>query len=371
MGKLRAFLRSCVATPFNAVLSIVTLLLVGWLLADLLSWAVYRRGVERKFRARLRGARRGLLGVHQIALRATALRPLPGIGALARRHRGDAFGVRSRTHADTGAAHGDAPAHWPRRPDPAAVHRRAAARRRLRGIEARADHRLGRHHAHHRDRELDDRDLDPAWTPARARPPLRAAGDFLRLRDVHRAVAQPAADRRSVSGGGDVSAVRAAGIRVRQARPRADRVHAVQCCDLRRSLPRRPAGDPARPAGGRAQPRARLLAHHRSGRAAAGDPHRDARHDQHLRLDHQGNDRGADHRTHRIPCRAADRLRRPRMADRRPGALRLATCSPRWFSGPCASACRVTARGSTGGCGPLQPTEFPMVKASFAISYPA
>ena len=41
MGKLRAFLRSCVATPFNAVLSVVTLLLVGWLLTDLLSWAVF------------------------------------------------------------------------------------------------------------------------------------------------------------------------------------------------------------------------------------------------------------------------------------------------------------------------------------------
>jgi general L-amino acid transport system permease protein len=40
MSKLRAFLRSCLATPFNVVLSAVTLLLVGWLLADLLSWAV-------------------------------------------------------------------------------------------------------------------------------------------------------------------------------------------------------------------------------------------------------------------------------------------------------------------------------------------
>ena len=40
MGKLRLFLRSCVATPFNVVLSAVTLLLVGWLLADLVSWAV-------------------------------------------------------------------------------------------------------------------------------------------------------------------------------------------------------------------------------------------------------------------------------------------------------------------------------------------
>src|SRR3954454_22064068 len=41
MGGLRAFLRSCVATPFNVVLSIGTLLLIGWLLTDLLSWAVF------------------------------------------------------------------------------------------------------------------------------------------------------------------------------------------------------------------------------------------------------------------------------------------------------------------------------------------
>jgi general L-amino acid transport system permease protein len=41
MGKLRAFLRSCVATPFNGALSIVTLLLIGWLLKDVLSWAVF------------------------------------------------------------------------------------------------------------------------------------------------------------------------------------------------------------------------------------------------------------------------------------------------------------------------------------------
>ena len=40
MGKLRKFLRSCVATPFNVVLSIATLLLVGWLLSDLVVWAV-------------------------------------------------------------------------------------------------------------------------------------------------------------------------------------------------------------------------------------------------------------------------------------------------------------------------------------------
>ncbi len=41
-------------------------------------------------------------------------------------------------------------------------------------------------------------------------------------------------------------------------------------------------------------------------------------HDQHLRVDHQGNDRGADYRPDRISRRAADRVFRPRMADRRP-----------------------------------------------------
>ena len=100
------------------------------------------------------------------------------------------------------------------------------------------------------------------------------AGDLLCVRDLHRAVAQPAADRRAVPRGGDVSAVRPAGLRVRQARARADRLHAVQRRDLRRGVPRRPAGDPARPARSRAQPRARLLAHHRTCRAAAGHAHR-------------------------------------------------------------------------------------------------
>jgi len=41
MNKLRPFLASCVATPFNAVLSAVTLLLMGWLASDLLSWAAF------------------------------------------------------------------------------------------------------------------------------------------------------------------------------------------------------------------------------------------------------------------------------------------------------------------------------------------
>jgi general L-amino acid transport system permease protein len=39
-AKLRTLLRSSVATPFNAVLSIGTLLLVGWLLIDLVAWAI-------------------------------------------------------------------------------------------------------------------------------------------------------------------------------------------------------------------------------------------------------------------------------------------------------------------------------------------
>src|SRR3954469_12206353 len=41
MGRLRVFLQSCVATPFNVVLSLGTLLLIGWLLTDLLSWALF------------------------------------------------------------------------------------------------------------------------------------------------------------------------------------------------------------------------------------------------------------------------------------------------------------------------------------------
>jgi general L-amino acid transport system permease protein len=40
MGTFAAFLRSCVATPFNLVLSVVTVLLLGWLLRDLISWAL-------------------------------------------------------------------------------------------------------------------------------------------------------------------------------------------------------------------------------------------------------------------------------------------------------------------------------------------
>src|SRR5207244_1581788 len=40
MGKLAAFLRSCVATPFNIVLSILTVLLLAWLLPELIKWAI-------------------------------------------------------------------------------------------------------------------------------------------------------------------------------------------------------------------------------------------------------------------------------------------------------------------------------------------
>ena len=53
------------------------------------------------------------------------------------------------------------------------VDRRAVARRRLRGTAACADHRLGRHHAQHRDRRMVDRDRDSRRPAARARPPLR------------------------------------------------------------------------------------------------------------------------------------------------------------------------------------------------------
>jgi general L-amino acid transport system permease protein len=40
VGKLAALLRNCVATPFNVALSLVTVLLLGWLMRDLVSWAL-------------------------------------------------------------------------------------------------------------------------------------------------------------------------------------------------------------------------------------------------------------------------------------------------------------------------------------------
>jgi general L-amino acid transport system permease protein len=40
MSRLIAFARSCFATPFNAVLSILTLLLLAWLLPEFIKWAV-------------------------------------------------------------------------------------------------------------------------------------------------------------------------------------------------------------------------------------------------------------------------------------------------------------------------------------------
>ena len=40
MGKLAAFLRSCVATPFNIVLSALTVLLLAWLLPELIKWSL-------------------------------------------------------------------------------------------------------------------------------------------------------------------------------------------------------------------------------------------------------------------------------------------------------------------------------------------
>jgi general L-amino acid transport system permease protein len=40
MGKLAAFLKSCVATPFNIVLSVLTVLLLAWLLPELIKWAL-------------------------------------------------------------------------------------------------------------------------------------------------------------------------------------------------------------------------------------------------------------------------------------------------------------------------------------------
>lgn len=40
MGKLAAFLKSCVATPANVVLSIATALLLAWLLPELVKWSI-------------------------------------------------------------------------------------------------------------------------------------------------------------------------------------------------------------------------------------------------------------------------------------------------------------------------------------------
>ena len=40
MAKLRAFLKNCIATPFNIVLSILTVILVVWLVRDLVAWAL-------------------------------------------------------------------------------------------------------------------------------------------------------------------------------------------------------------------------------------------------------------------------------------------------------------------------------------------
>ena len=40
MAKLAAFLKSCVATPFNIVLSLLTLLLLAWLLPELIAWSL-------------------------------------------------------------------------------------------------------------------------------------------------------------------------------------------------------------------------------------------------------------------------------------------------------------------------------------------
>jgi len=40
MGKLIAFLKSCVATPFNVVLSALTILLLAWVLPELITWSL-------------------------------------------------------------------------------------------------------------------------------------------------------------------------------------------------------------------------------------------------------------------------------------------------------------------------------------------
>jgi len=40
MASLRAFLKSCVATPFNIVLTLLTVLLLAWIVPDLVKWAL-------------------------------------------------------------------------------------------------------------------------------------------------------------------------------------------------------------------------------------------------------------------------------------------------------------------------------------------
>ncbi len=159
MAKLRAFLKNCVATPFNIVLSILTVIA-----ARLARARPYRVGADRCCLARqlatgLRRPRRRLLGVHPPALRTTSVWPLSNARTLARRCRSGARGRRHRGRADADASCRRAQAHRPYRALPAAVRRGAAPRRGLRRPQGRADHRLGRHHAHHRDRRVDDRDL--------------------------------------------------------------------------------------------------------------------------------------------------------------------------------------------------------------------
>ena len=134
MSKLRAFLRSCVATPSNVVLSAVTLLLIGWLLADLLSWAV----IDAVWSGNSSRACDGHDAACWVFIRLRFEQLLYGPYPASERWRvaivAMLCGARGRAHAHAHAQHGETPARRARRIDPAAVHCRTAARRRVRGI---------------------------------------------------------------------------------------------------------------------------------------------------------------------------------------------------------------------------------------------
>ena len=78
--KLRAFLRSCVATPLNIVLSVLTLLLAWLAAARPCSSGRYRCRLERKFGSRLRGSSTPPAGCSSsLRFKQILLRPLSGV----------------------------------------------------------------------------------------------------------------------------------------------------------------------------------------------------------------------------------------------------------------------------------------------------
>ena len=264
MSKLRAFLRSCVATPFNVVLSAVTLLLIGWLLADLVSWAV----IDAVWSGNSARACEGHDAACWVFIRLRFEQLLYGPYPASERWRVAIVAMLSVLAVGL-----------------MLMPTRNTERRRLVGLAAlillpfiAAPLLAGGFAGLKRVPTTDWGGIMltiviASWTIATSIPLglLLALGRRSELPVISYACATFIELWRSLPLIGvlflavrDVSAVRAAGLRIRQARPRADRVHAVQRGDLRRSLPRRAAGDPARPAGGRAQPRPRLLAHHRS-----------------------------------------------------------------------------------------------------------